>query len=98
MIIASTILNSYAYLRLRLGGGPQDWMGQRGFKDYVQVLKTSHWNHYGALATVRNVLKDRGLDVVKVLREEMAHVENTDGQFGLVVVVGGSTVQDVEGP
>lgn len=78
-----------AYLRLRLGGAPQGWMGQREFKDYVQVLKTSHWNHYGALATVRNDLRERGLEVVKVLREELTRVEKADGQYGLVVAVGG---------
>jgi len=78
-----------AYLRLRLGGGPLGWLRKREFKSYVQVLKKSHWSHYGALATVRSVLKDRGLEVVNVVRDELARGEKTDGRFGLVVVVGG---------
>jgi NAD+ kinase len=78
-----------AYLRLRLGGGPLGWLRKREFKSYVQILKNSHWNHYRSLAIVKEALKNRGLEVVSVLREEMSRVENTDGRFGLVVVVGG---------
>jgi NAD+ kinase len=76
-------------LRLRLGGGPQGWLRQREFKSYVKLLKTSHWNHYRTLSVVKAALKERGLQVVEVLREEMARVGNTDGRYGLVVVVGG---------
>jgi len=78
-----------AYLRLRLGGGPQGWLRQPHFKDYVKVLKTSHWNHYKSLAVVKAALKTRGLQVVEVLRDELERVGKADGRYGLVVVVGG---------
>ena len=78
-----------AYLRLRLGGGPQGWLRQREFKHYVKILKTSHWNHYKALSIVKAALKGRGLEVVEVLREEISRVGKADGRYGLIVVVGG---------
>jgi NAD+ kinase len=64
-------------------------MRQREFKPYVKILKTSHWNHYKALSVVKAALKDRGLQVVEVLREEIERAGKADGRYGLIVVVGG---------
>ncbi len=78
-----------AYLRYRLGSGPTAWMRRRDFKPYVQILKKSHWAHYGALARVKDALRSRGLEVVEALRQDLAREGFADGRFGLVVVMGG---------
>jgi NAD+ kinase len=64
-------------------------MRRRGFKPYVQILKKSHWTHYGTLARVKEALQSRGLEVVEALRKDLAREGFADGRFGLVVVVGG---------
>jgi NAD+ kinase len=78
-----------AYLRVRLGGGSMGWLRQEGCKPFVRDLKAGHWSHYGTLATVKAALKERGLEVVEALREDLPHKGAADGRYGLVVVVGG---------
>ena len=78
-----------AYLRYRLGGGSLHWLHKAAFKDYVKILKASHWNHYGTMASVKETLKEKGLEVVEALRQDIGRDGFADGRFGLVVVVGG---------